>query len=149
MKTMIKVVIENLSTHPATIPYDSDFQQWCDACGSHVDQVSIRLVDEGESRQLNYKCRKKNKPTNVLSFMESSIPGFPAEQLGTLVMCPAIIIYEAQQANIDERSHWAHICVHGMLHLLGHDHENDDDAILMESIEVRILNQLGFSNPYH
>ena len=148
MKIMIKIVFDNYSKFSGYIPSLKQLQNWCGKCQEANNQISIFLVDEQESHQLNMKYRKKDKPTNVLSFIESSIPGYPAQQLGTLVMCPSVISNEAKKANSDPVAHWAHLCVHGTLHLLGYDHEKDNDADIMERKEIFILDKLGFSNPY-
>ncbi len=114
--------------------------------------VSLRFVDSAESSQLNMDYREKNKPTNVLSFPAN----FPAElgknleflPLGDIVVCPEIVAKEAEDQGKALDAHWAHMLIHGALHLSGLDHSNDSEAELMESHEVNTLEKLGFPNPY-
>lgn len=105
-------------------------------------EMTIRIVDEPESRTLNHQYRGKDKPTNVLSFHGE------AGVLGDLVICAPVVAREADEQHKTLRSHWAHMVVHGCLHLQGYDHEQETDAERMEAREVRILRTLGFDNPY-
>lgn len=114
-------------------------------------ELTIRIVGAAESRALNRTWRGKDKPTNVLSFpaqdesfrhMDEPVP------LGDLAICAPVVAREAREQGKSARAHWAHMVVHGVLHLLGYDHENDADANRMEGEEIRILQQLGFNNPY-
>ncbi|NKF22831.1 rRNA maturation RNase YbeY [Solimonas marina] len=109
-------------------------------------ELTIRIVDEGESRALNRDYRGKDKPTNVLSFQGDAAMG--AAVLGDLVICAAVVAREAVEQHKTPRGHWAHMVVHGCLHLQGYDHENEPDAQVMEAREVRILKRLGFPDPY-
>ncbi len=111
-------------------------------------ELTIRVVSEAESQTLNHQYRYKNKPTNVLSFPPSKIPGFELDSLGDLAICAAVVAKEAKQQHLQINAHWAHMLVHGLLHLLGYDHVNEADAANMEQLEAIILKQLGFSNPY-
>lgn len=111
-------------------------------------EISIRIVTKQESQALNAQYRGKDKPTNVLSF-ESDLPDFvPSRFLGDLVICAQIVVEEAKQQNKAVSSHWAHMCIHGMLHLLGFDHINDIEATQMEAIEINALAKLGIADPY-
>lgn len=114
-------------------------------------EVTLRIVDKEEMTTLNYTYRQKNKPTNVLSFPFDLPPGVPMDMpmLGDIIICADVISEEAQAQQKTLDAHWAHMIVHGILHLLGYDHENDQDADIMETEEARILQKLGFSNPYH
>jgi probable rRNA maturation factor len=116
--------------------------------------VAVRLVGRAEIRKLNAQYRGKDYATNVLSF-----PALPAaiapkssadtaQPLGDLVICPPVLRVEAREQHKTLRAHWAHLVVHGALHLIGYDHEDDEDARRMERREVAVLRKLGFENPY-
>lgn len=111
-------------------------------------EVVIRIVDEAESAALNYTYRNKKKPTNVLSFPFEQPANIKLPLLGDLIICAPVIVKEAKQQNKPSLAHWAHMVIHGTLHLLGYDHIKSKDAIVMEKIEVKLLKELGFSNPY-
>ena len=111
-------------------------------------ELTIRVVDEAESQQLNNDYRQKNKSTNVLSFPFEVPEGVPCDLLGDLVVCFPVVKKEALEQNKALNDHWAHMLIHGTLHLLGFDHLEDDEAEEMESLEISILNQLNISNPY-
>lgn len=111
-------------------------------------EVSLYIVDEAESQELNAQYRGKDKPTNVLSF-PADIPeevGIPL--LGDLVVCAPVVEREAQEQGKTLEAHWAHMLVHGSLHLLGYDHIEDDEADVMEALETEIITGLGFPAPY-
>jgi probable rRNA maturation factor len=110
--------------------------------------VSILLTDADEMQQLNRKYRDKDKPTNVLSFPMQLPVEADVLLLGDIVLCVQVIKQEAEQQSRPELSHWAHMVVHGMLHLQGYDHINSDEAEEMERLEISILDKLGFNNPY-
>jgi len=113
-------------------------------------EVCIRIVDSAESQSLNSKYRNTNKPTNVLSF-PYDIPKeveLESRLLGDLVVCSPIIETEAKQQGKNLEAHWAHMIIHGTLHLLGYDHIQDAEAVKMEAIEVELLKRLGYQNPY-
>lgn len=111
-------------------------------------ELTIRIVDNDESQQLNHTYRQKNKPTNVLSFPFEAPDGIELPLLGDIVICAPLMMTEARTQNKTPDAHWAHLVVHGTLHLLGYDHQNDDDALEMESLETKILTQLGYADPY-
>lgn len=116
-------------------------------------EVSVRVVDEDEMSALNRSYRGKNQPTNVLAFPAAldTLPGLPAEDaqfLGDLVICAPVVLREATEQGKPVASHWAHMLVHGLLHLLGHDHESDAEAERMEALEIRVLDHCGIENPY-
>jgi probable rRNA maturation factor len=114
-------------------------------------ELGVRVVGPTESRRLNSHYRGKDKPTNVLSFPAPEIPGTPASAarpLGDLVICPQVLRSEAREQKKTLRAHWAHLVVHGTLHLIGYDHERDIDATRMERREITVLRRLGFANPY-
>jgi probable rRNA maturation factor len=111
-------------------------------------EVTVRIVDAAESQQLNLTYRGKDKPTNVLSFPFQQPPGMELPLLGDLVICTPVVAAEAQEQGKTLAAHWAHMIVHGCLHLLGYDHINEDDASEMEAEEIQILQQLGYADPY-
>ena len=111
-------------------------------------EQTIRIVGEAESQALNSRYRGKDSATNVLSF-PADIPYIEYQCLGDLVICAPIVAREAAEQKKSDEGHWAHLVVHGMLHLQGLDHENQLDADKMEALEVKILSTLGYSNPYN
>jgi len=140
-----------VASQATDLPTASHFQQWLDAAVLPFQQeaeVTIRIVDEAESQQLNDQYRAKDKPTNVLSFPFQCPPGIDLPLLGDLVICAKVVASEAAEQGKAPATHWAHMVIHGCLHLLGFDHINDDDAAEMEAEEIQILQQLGISNPY-
>jgi probable rRNA maturation factor len=110
--------------------------------------LSVRVVGQGRSRSLNARYRHKNKPTNVLSFSGAGSAPDGRYFLGELVICAPVVAHEALAPGKTLRSHWAHMTVHGVLHLLGFDHEREAEAVKMIARETQILDRLGFSNPY-
>jgi len=121
-----------------------------EGCG-RGGELTVRIVDEPESQQLNRDYRGRDKPTNVLSFPFEVPPGLPAEAaeiLGDLVICAPVVAREAHEQGKPEADHWAHMVVHGALHLLGYDHEQPAEAERMEAEERRILAALGVPDPY-
>ncbi|MCG9684336.1 rRNA maturation RNase YbeY [Vibrio sp. Isolate23] len=111
-------------------------------------EVTVRIVDEQESHQLNHDYRGKDKPTNVLSFPFEAPPGIEMDLLGDLIICKQVVEQEAAQQSKRLMAHWAHMVVHGSLHLLGYDHIEDDEAEEMESLETEIMLDMGFEDPY-
>ena len=135
----------------AGLPAEADFQRWLDAAILPFQQeaeVTVRVVDSAESHQLNLTYRGKDKPTNVLSFPFECPPGVELPLLGDLVICRQVVEQEAQEQNKPLLAHWAHMVVHGSLHLLGYDHIEDDEAEEMEALEIEFLAALGYANPY-
>jgi probable rRNA maturation factor len=133
------------------LPAEDDFRQWVAAAlPAEHDPVElvIRLVDEAESRQLNRDFRAQDRPTNVLSFPFEAPAEVALPLLGDLVICVQVVVREAAEQGKDLRAHWAHMVVHGVLHLLGFDHQNDSDAEKMEALERDILRDLQFPDPY-
>lgn len=134
------------------LPTEEDFILWvCEALINPNEQVElvIRIVDKPESRQLNRDYRGKDQPTNILSFPFDAPPEVASRLLGDLVICAPVVIKEAQQQGKTELAHWAHMVVHGVLHLQGYDHQTDEQAERMEGLERSILQRLHFPNPYH
>lgn len=135
------------------MPGDQDFQVWVDAAlQEHAVSVAIRIVGEAQSQALNQRYREQNKPTNVLSF-PAELPPVVREQmdyppLGDLVICAPVLQREARAQNKPVLHHWAHLTVHGVLHLRGFDHIKKSDATVMEQQEIDILAGLSVPNPY-
>ena len=133
-----------------SVPEAGEFRQWvATALGDHgKTELTIRVVGTEESRELNRSFRGKDRATNVLSFPAELPPGIAVPLLGDIVICAPLVAQEAQAQGKPLQAHWAHLTVHGVLHLLGHDHQQDDEAAIMESLEIRLLASLGFENPY-
>lgn len=120
-------------------------------CLADGTELSVKLVDINEMRSLNHDYRNKDKATNVLSFPAGEIVGLPAEagrSLGDIVVCAEVVSEEATRQGKALDDHWAHMLVHGTLHLLGYDHESDAEAVEMEGLEARILTSNGVADPY-
>lgn len=126
------------------LPLRAQFRTWARAALEGGGQVTIRLVAPEEGRELNHTYRGKDSATNVLSFPYERAP----RVLGDLVLCPAIVAQEAKEQNKPLAAHYAHLVVHGFLHLQGWDHENDKAAAAMEQREREILSGLGYPDPY-
>ena len=132
----------------AGVPASATLRQWATAAlGAISGDLAIRIVSPEESRDLNHRYRHKDKPTNVLSFPYDG-ETLDVRVIGDIVICAEVVEREAVEQNKDPRAHWAHMVVHGCLHLLGYDHENDADAEEMERRERNILAGLGFADPY-
>jgi len=133
------------------LPSESQFQLWLETVLAPYQksfELTIRIVDEVESQQLNHQYRDKNKPTNVLSFPFEVPEGIELDLLGDLVICADVVESEAIEQKKTLMSHWAHMVIHGCLHLLGYDHINDADADEMEALEIKSLKKLDISDPY-
>jgi len=134
------------------LPSEADFQRWVDGVIPSFQQeaeLTIRLVDEAESHELNMTYRGKDRPTNVLSFpfeCPPEIDDFPL--LGDLVICRQVVEQEATEQKKTTEEHWAHMVVHGCLHLLGYDHIDDAEAEEMEALEVELMAAMNYANPY-
>jgi len=126
------------------LPLRADFVRWARAALVGGGEVTIRLVDAEEGQALNKEYRGKDYATNVLSFPYDSEPVI----VGDLVICPNVVAREAAEQNKPLVAHYAHLVVHGMLHLQGWDHDNDDDAEAMENEEKEILAAMGYPDPY-
>jgi probable rRNA maturation factor len=111
-------------------------------------EASVVLMSDMEMAEYNEHYRNKSGPTNVLSFPFDVPPGIESSHIGDVVICASVVVEEAQQQGKPAAAHWAHMVVHGMLHLQGYDHINNDEAEEMEKMETEILARLGFANPY-
>ncbi len=133
-------------------PAEADIQHWVEVALKYEQQenieLTLRIVDEAESAALNHQYRNKAYATNVLSFTYDIPVEVEIDLLGDLVICAPVVQREAAEQGKPEQAHWAHMIIHGLLHLLGFDHINDADAKIMEEHEISILAQLEFPNPY-
>ena len=148
------------ATGSETTPDNNQFQLWVERAVSSVEtgrsvneyHLVIRIVDEGEGQRLNHEYRAKDYATNVLSFAAELPEGLPPEirqsQLGDLLVCAPIVAREAKEQGKQEANHWAHLTIHGVLHLLGYDHEQSQEALIMEKLETDILAELRKPDPY-
>ena len=146
----IRIDLQNEDNLPG-IPAKSQFTDWVKASlQQHYSSLEqpIRIVTSDESQQLNLRYRGIDKPTNVLSFPADGSNHLDYEYLGDLVICAELVQHEALQQGKQALAHWAHLVVHGMLHLQGYVHENERDAEIMEALEIEILASLGHTNPY-
>jgi probable rRNA maturation factor len=126
------------------LPSRSQFKKWVKAALRVDTEVTIRVVDEEEGRMLNSSYRGKDYATNVLTFPLTEIPHL----MGDIIICAPVVESEAHAQNKSIEAHYAHLTVHGVLHLHGYDHITEPQAELMESLEVTILQKLGYANPY-
>lgn len=134
------------------IPGPASFRRWVgtalEVAGRSGGEVCIRIVDAAEGRRLNREYRGKDQPTNVLSFPAELPDGLDLPLLGDLVLCAPLVHHEAMRQGKRPIWHWAHLCIHGSLHLLGYDHQDEASAATMESLEIRALAGLGIADPY-
>ena len=143
----LQIATENLEG----LPTEDQIVQWATAAvqpeGDEVE-MTVRIVDEAESHELNLTYRGKDRPTNVLSFPFECPDEVELPLLGDLVICRQVVEREAVEQEKPLMAHWAHMVVHGSLHLLGYDHVEDNEAEEMESLETQIMQGLGFDDPY-
>ena len=143
----LQIATENIEG----LPTEEQIVQWATAAvqpeGDEVE-MTVRIVDEAESHELNLTYRGKDRPTNVLSFPFECPDEVELPLLGDLVICRQVVEREAAEQDKPLMAHWAHMVVHGSLHLLGYDHIEDDEAEEMESLEAQIMQGLGFDDPY-
>ena len=155
----MKPIIDLQNVVGATnIPSLKDFEKWAVITLKQADalfenpEITLRIVSTEESQSLNSCYRKKDKPTNVLSFPfeapEISAIEEVDELLGDLVICEQVLLDEAQNQGKPPQAHWAHLFIHGLLHLIGFDHQTESEANEMESLEISILKEIGHNNPY-
>jgi len=139
---MLKINLQILTKN--FVPQKSWFRKWAAAAlpKSKNTELTIRVVNRKESQALNKKYRSKNHPTNILSFATDN------NYLGDLVICAPLVKKEAQEQNKLLMHHWAHLTIHGVLHLLGYDHHTKKEAKIMETLEIKILEKLKIGDPY-
>ena len=144
--------IEIQTVHQASnLPDEQQIQGWVEAAlQNHPSdtEIVVRIVDEQESAELNQQYRHKSGPTNILSFPVDLPEGIVLDLLGDLVICAPVLEKEAIEQQKVLADHWAHIIIHGVLHLLGYDHIEEDDATIMQTLEIKLLAELGLDNPY-
>ncbi len=132
------------AARPEDIPVRGMFRAWVNAALEGDAAVTIRIVDEEEGRMLNHDYRGKDYATNVLSFVYEQVPVC----MGDIVLCAPVVSREAREQGKSAEAHYAHMVIHGMLHLQGYDHEKEVDALAMEAVETHIMRRLGYTDPY-
>ena len=149
-----------VAANVSNVPSELDIQNWLEQVIAQVGndtarsiEISVKIVDEAEGRALNRRFRQKDSATNVLSFpmLDADLPELPAElplAMGDIVICAPVVAREANEQGKNSLDHWAHMLVHGALHLFGYDHETEVEAQEMEMLEARILAFGGIGNPY-
>jgi probable rRNA maturation factor len=143
-----KIHIQN-PFHYKKIPSAYYLQRWIDLVLKNKNkELTIRIVNEKESAELNSSYRHKAGSTNILSFPFDAPKNIQVPCLGDLVICAPVLAKEAKQQHKVLLAHWAHIVIHGVLHLLGYDHIEESEAVVMEKLEIKLLKQLGYQNPY-
>lgn len=147
----VQYALDDAVEDAPAMPTADQFEAWAAAAlaGRREEaELSIRVVDEAEGSELNQAYRHRPGPTNVLSFPFDSPAEFEIPLLGDVVICAPVVAREAREQGKPALAHWAHMTVHGTLHLLGYDHETPAEADEMERLEARILDGLGYSDPY-
>jgi len=143
----LQLVVEDKTNLPSI----EKMTQWLSAAletEKEIAEVTVRIVEEAESHQLDLQYRGKDRPTNVLTFPFEMPPEVQLHLLGDLVICKTVVEREAKEQGKPLEAHWAHMLIHGGLHLLGYDHIKDDEALIMESLETKLMLSLGFADPY-
>ncbi|MEP9320784.1 rRNA maturation RNase YbeY [Pseudomonas sp. LABIM340] len=148
---MLELDLQIASEAPG-LPSEAQFRHWCELAlrqRQNDSELTIRLVDETEGRELNKTWRHKDYATNVLSF-PADVPDelLDIPLLGDLVICAPVVTREAAEQGKSAEAHWAHLVIHGCLHLLGYDHIEDEEAEEMEGLERELLAELGHPDPY-
>jgi len=149
-KTACRVAVQ-YATRAMHLPTPADFRRWAQSILQERRdslELTIRVVDEAESTALNAQYRGKQGPTNVLSFGFDAPPGVDVPLLGDLVICAPVVVREALEQGKPSQAHWAHMTIHGVLHLLGYDHQTPEQAQIMEALEIAALADLGYADPY-
>lgn len=138
------------ATDKKLAPSAAKLRRWAKLALTEIQEpasLTLRLVTPDEIHSANHQFRQKDKPTNVISFPNDE-PIEEENYIGDIMLCPEILNEEAIAQNKTQDAHWAHLVIHSVLHLLGHDHHTDHEAVKMETIEIRLLKTLGFTNPY-
>lgn len=149
------VDLQIASENEQSLPELAQIETWVNAAimaasdeAREEAELTVRIVDTAESQELNSQYREKDKPTNVLSFPFQNPPGITLPLLGDLIICKSVVEKEAVEQNKRLISHWAHMLIHGTLHLLGYDHIDEEEAETMERIETNLMIELGYNDPY-
>jgi probable rRNA maturation factor len=148
---MTLIVDIQMASASEEAPDPQSIERWVGAAiGNQREstELSIRIVDADEGQILNEQFRGSTGATNVLSFPFENESPEPLPLIGDIVICAPVVLKEASEQNKTLNAHWAHMIIHGVLHLLGYDHQNENDANLMESLETEIMQGLGFPPPY-
>ena len=150
LKPMKLDVDVQIATVFSPLPAGSELELWVQTAlrDQAKTELTLRLVDSKESSELNSRYRGKDQPTNVLSFPAELPPGVDIPLLGDIVICAPLVSEEAAAQGKSLQAHFAHLVIHGVLHLQGYDHQDDEQAAEMEALEVEMLDSLGFANPY-
>lgn len=143
----LELNVQDVADWP-NVPDEQQFRHWAVAAGAE-GELTIRIVAPPESQQLNSDYRDKDQATNVLSFPFDAPAEVNTDYMGDLLVCAAVVSQEAAEQGKPLESHWAHMIVHGVLHLRGYDHLSETEADEMETLEIQIMAQLGYDNPYH
>lgn len=147
----VEVVVQYAVDPPTALPSKKTITIWVKAAlaGRREEaQLTVRIVDEEEGSELNQRWRKRAGPTNVLSFPSTGLERIAPTLLGDIVICAPVVKREAQHQRKALCAHWAHMVIHGTLHLLGLDHIEEQQALIMEQLETEILGRLGYADPY-
>ena len=149
---MTGVVDIQLADGSTKTPDAQQIRDWVAAVFTTLERsplsLTVRVVGEEEMAKLNRRYRGRNQSTNVLSFPIEPLPGIRTDLLGDIVVCGPVVDREAAIQHKSPMGHWAHMVVHGLLHLFGYNHESDQDAMVMEALEKSVLEGLGYSDPY-
>jgi probable rRNA maturation factor len=143
----LKLAIQYATAVPQA-PSRSEFRKWVKAALQQDAEIVLRIVDTDEGRHLNLDFRKRDYATNVLTFVYENVERDSQSLAGDIVLCAPVIESEARQQRKTLAAHYAHLTVHGVLHLQGYEHEIDADAAVMERLETRIIEKLGYKDPY-
>ena len=146
----VELDVQYMVSSDESLPASEQLSLWANKAlqDDSLAHIGVRIVDENESQNLNHQYRGKNKPTNVLSFPMELPEDIEESILGDLVVCAPIVAAEAAEQNKSSEEHWAHMVIHGVLHLQGFDHLTDEQADEMEILEIKYLEELGYKNPY-
>lgn len=147
---MANIILQKIIKTNST-PTKKQFAAWIDPAlpvNKKNHEIVIRIVDTKEITQINKKYRSKNQPTNIISFPFEQHQGIKTNILGDLIICAPLVKQEAKLQHKTIKDHWAHLVIHGTLHLLGYDHIKDGEAEKMERLEIKLLKKIGIANPY-